>query len=54
MSVRGSNPSTPRHDPYRGVLLVFLVLALLGAAGALVGDGMISNPLLLDAAVTLV
>ena len=33
---------------------MLLVLALLGAAGALVGNGMVSNPLLFDAAVTLV
>jgi len=58
MSPRVSDPSAPvsapSHDPYRGVVLVLLITALLGAVGAVVVYGTVANPLLLDAAVTLV
>jgi hypothetical protein len=57
MSRRGYNPFAPLPgsslDPYRGVVIVLLALALLGTAGALAGGAMIPDPLLLDAAVTL-
>jgi regulator of protease activity HflC (stomatin/prohibitin superfamily) len=48
-----SSLSHPTRDPYRGVVLVLLVAALVGAAGALAGGLWLSNPVLLDAAVTL-
>jgi len=41
------------RDPYRGVVLVLLTMAFLGAVGAVAGGLMLPNPLLLDAAVTL-
>jgi regulator of protease activity HflC (stomatin/prohibitin superfamily) len=41
------------RDPYRGVVLVLLTMALLGAVGAFAGSLMLPNPLVLDAAVTL-
>lgn len=43
--------STP--DPYRGVIIVLLVLAFLGMAGAVAGGLLLGTPLLLDAAVSL-
>jgi regulator of protease activity HflC (stomatin/prohibitin superfamily) len=45
--------SAPTRDPYRGVVVVLLALALLGTVGALAGGLTLSNPVLLDAAVTL-
>jgi regulator of protease activity HflC (stomatin/prohibitin superfamily) len=45
--------STSTRDPYRGVVVVLLALALLGTVGALAGGLTLSNPVLLDAAVTL-
>ncbi|MBI2569290.1 MAG: hypothetical protein HYV63_19915 [Candidatus Schekmanbacteria bacterium] len=42
-----------QRDAYRGVVLVFLVAALLGAAGAAAAGAALVNPVLLDAAVTL-
>ena len=50
-------PSSPHsdstRDPYRGVVVVLLALAVLGTVGALAGGLTLSNPVLLDAAVTL-
>src|ERR1700722_17561495 len=48
-----AQPSHPAGDPYRGVVFVLLVAALLGAAVALIGGRALENPVLLDAAVTL-
>jgi regulator of protease activity HflC (stomatin/prohibitin superfamily) len=48
-----SPPSGKTRDPYRGVILVLLAMALLGAAGAELGGQELSNPVLLDAALTL-
>ena len=53
MSFRASGPSLP-SDPYRGVVVVLLAMALIGVIGSFVGNGMVANPLLLDATVTLV
>jgi regulator of protease activity HflC (stomatin/prohibitin superfamily) len=57
MSPIGSEPSgassSPSHDPYRGVVLVLLAVALLGVAAAMAAHGMLANPLLLDASATL-
>jgi len=36
------------RDPYRGVVFVLLAMAILGMAGALAGNGLLANPLLLD------
>ena len=41
------------RDPYRGVVIVFLAMALLGTAGAAAGGLMLANRVLLDAAVAL-
>ena len=58
ISRRESNPSVlrpePGRDPYRGVVFVLLALALLGTFGALACDAMFADPLLRDAAVSLV
>ena len=57
MHRRQTDPSTPNPspspDPYRGVVFVLLALALLGTAGAVAGNGLLADPLLLDVAVTL-
>src|SRR2546425_817410 len=45
--------SDSRRDPYRGVILVLLAIALLGASGAFFGGLVFANPVLLDAAVIL-
>jgi membrane protease subunit HflK len=45
--------SNSTRDPYRGVVIVLLALALLGTLGALAGGLALGNPVLLDAAVTL-
>ena len=51
------DPASPHsdstRDPYRGVVIVLLALALLGTLGALAGGLALGNPVLLDAAVTL-
>jgi regulator of protease activity HflC (stomatin/prohibitin superfamily) len=48
-----SSQSDSARDPYRGVVIVLLALALLGTVGALAGGLALGNPVLLDAAVTL-
>jgi len=53
MNFRASGSYLP-SDPYRGVVLVLLAMALIGAIGSLAGNAMVANPLLLDATVTLV
>ena len=45
--------SNGQRDPYRGVVIVLLTMALLGAASAVAGGLLLANPVLLDAAVTL-
>ena len=49
------SPESPDsdRDPYRGVIIVLLVAAFLGTAAIIVGNTVISNPILLDVAVTL-
>src|ERR1700680_3912824 len=46
-------PSSSTRNPYRGVIFVLLLAALLGTASSVVGGLMIVNPVLLDVAVTL-
>ena len=46
-------PSSSTRNPYRGVICVLLLAALLGTASSVVGGLMIVNPVLLDVAVTL-
>lgn len=46
--------SGPSRDPYRGVVLVLLAVALLGVAAALAAYGILANPLLLDTSATMV
>jgi membrane protease subunit HflK len=41
------------RDPYRGVILVLMAAALLGAVGAFAGGVRLANPVLLDVALTL-
>jgi regulator of protease activity HflC (stomatin/prohibitin superfamily) len=57
MSRSGPDPSALHIglnlDPYRGVVIVLLALALLGTAGALAAGAMFPDPVLLDTAVTL-
>lgn len=57
MRRKGSDSSASRpnlnRDPYRGVVFVLLAMAILGMAGALAGNGLLANPLLLDTAVTM-
>lgn len=53
-----SSATPPRfdsgRDPYRGVILVLLTVALLGALGAFAGGLVLANPVLLDAALILI
>src|ERR1700757_1468582 len=49
-----SAPSESGRNSYRGVVLVLIAAALLGAVGAYAGGRMLSNPVLFDAAVTMI
>jgi len=49
-----SAPSESCRNSYRGVVLVLIAAALLGAVGAYAGGRMLSNPVLFDAAVTMI
>jgi hypothetical protein len=51
--VPASPPSGLRRDPYRGVILVLLLAALVGTAAAIVGGVMTSNAVLFEVAITL-
>jgi regulator of protease activity HflC (stomatin/prohibitin superfamily) len=51
--VPASSPSGLRRDPYRGVILVLLLAALVGTAAAIVGGVMTSNAVLFEVAITL-
>lgn len=58
MATTRTSPQLPVHDrrtrdPYRAVVLVLLGGAVLGTIGAYVAGGVLANPVLLDAAVTL-
>jgi membrane protease subunit HflK len=50
---RSSAPSDSTRNPYRGVIFVLLLAALLGTIAAVVGGLTLLNPVLLDVAVTL-
>jgi hypothetical protein len=52
MQSPGCRPHRPR-DPYRGVILVLLLAALVGTAAAIVGGVMTSNAVLFEVAITL-
>jgi regulator of protease activity HflC (stomatin/prohibitin superfamily) len=49
-----SAPSESGRNSYRGVVLVLIAAALLGAVGAYAGGRMLSNPVLFDVAVTMI
>jgi hypothetical protein len=51
--VPASSPSGLRRDPYRGVILVLLLAALVGTAAAIVGGVMTSNAVLFEVSITL-
>ncbi|HTU02617.1 MAG TPA: SPFH domain-containing protein, partial [Candidatus Sulfotelmatobacter sp.] len=53
MSDPPSPHSDPNRDPYRGVVIVLLAMALLGTVGAVAGAVALTSPILLDVAVTL-
>jgi regulator of protease activity HflC (stomatin/prohibitin superfamily) len=56
MPARPDRPSAPwdsTRNPYRGVVFVLLLAALLGTIAAVVGGFILLNPVLLDVAVTL-
>jgi hypothetical protein len=48
-----SKPKESNRDPYRSVVIVLLAVAVLGAVGAIIGGLQLSNPVLLNAALTL-
>jgi regulator of protease activity HflC (stomatin/prohibitin superfamily) len=51
--VPASSPSGLRRDPYRGVILVLLLAALVGTAAAIVGGVTTSNAVLFEVSITL-
>jgi hypothetical protein len=48
-----SKPKESNRDPYRSVVIVLLAVAVLGAVGAIIGGLQLSNPVLLNVALTL-
>ena len=53
MPVPSSLGASPKRDPYRSVVLVLLVAAIVGLAGALEAGWRLENPVLIDSALTL-
>src|SRR5437016_2045284 len=53
MNVSNSFASDLKHDPYGGVVIVLLALALVGAVAAVAAGVCLANPVLLDTAVAL-